>query len=229
MNGFLDISSIIFLVLAVAIFFKLRNVLGKRTGHERPPFDPYSKTEAAAAKPADKGKVVEMPRRERTLSPDRWKGFAAADSALGTTFDEFVDIDPQFDPRRFLEGAKLAYEMIVTAFAKGDRATLKPLLAREVYEGFEDAIGEREKRGETVDTTFVGIDKAVITDAALKGSAAQVTVRFVSQMISATKSKAGEIIDGDSQAIRDVTDVWTFSRDLGVSNPNWKLVATEAA
>lgn len=229
MNGFLDISSIIFLVVAVAIFFRLRSVLGKRTGHERPPFDPYAKSETAAPVAKDNGKVVELPRREQVLLPDRWKGYATADSSLAATFDTFVELDSQFEPRNFIEGAQVAYEMIVTAFARGDRAALKPLLAREVYDGFEEAISEREARGEAIDATFVGIDKAVITDAAQKGSSGLVTVRFVSQMISATRSRTGEIIDGDTKAIREVTDVWTFSRDLTSADPNWKLVATEAA
>ena len=107
--------------------------------------------------------------------------------------------------------------MIVNAFAEGDRRTLKNLLSREVYDGFEAAISEREKRGETVETRFVSIDKADIAAAEMRGRTAQVTVRFVSQLISATRDKDGNVIDGNAEKVTDVTDVWTFARDVSVA------------
>ena len=117
--------------------------------------------------------------------------------------------------------------MIVTAFAEGDRKSLKNLLSREVYDGFVSAIAQREGRGETIEFRFVGIDKAEITDAALKGGTEQVTVRFHSKLISATHDKTGAVIDGDPVHVGDVTDIWTFARDINSRDPNWKLVATE--
>ena len=111
---------------------------------------------------------------------------------------------------------------------EGDRRTLKNLLSREVYDGFEAAIKEREKRGETVETRFVSIDKADIAAAEMRGRTAQVTVRFVSQLISVTRDKDGNVIDGNADKVTDVTDVWTFARDVSSRDPNWKLVATEA-
>jgi predicted lipid-binding transport protein (Tim44 family) len=118
--------------------------------------------------------------------------------------------------------------MIVNAFAEGDRRTLKNLLSREVFEGFESAIGEREKRGETVDSKFVSIDKADIVAADLRGRTAQLTVRFHSKLITATRDRSGNVIDGSAEKVTDVTDVWTFARDTGSRDPNWRLVATEA-
>jgi len=240
MNGFLDIYTILFLVLAVVIFLRLRHVLGRRTGHERPPFDPYTRPDGAAGESPAKGreKVVALPRRGAKPEVnaggedergERWKKFAPPGSPLARAFSAFARSDSNFDPERFLEGAKLAYEMIVTAFAAGDRNALKPLLGREVYDGFLEAIAERESRGEKIESEFVGINRAEIVDAAKKGSTAQMTVRFVSEMISVTLSKSGEILDGDRKAIREVTDIWTFSRDLSSRDPNWALVATEAA
>ena len=135
---------------------------------------------------------------------------------------------PTFDPKHFLTGARAAYEMIVTAYAEGDRRTLKNLLSRDVYEGFDAAIGEREKRGETVETRFVSIDGADITGAELRGRSTQVTVRFLSQLISVTRDKQGNVVDGNAEKVSEVTDVWTFARDVGTRDPNWKLVATEA-
>ena len=118
--------------------------------------------------------------------------------------------------------------MIVNAFAEGDRRTLKNLLSREVYDGFESAISEREKRGETVENRFVSIDNAEITAAELRGRIAQLTVRFQSKLVTATRDKDGNVTDGNAEKVTDVTDVWTFARDLSSRDPNWKLVATEA-
>ena len=118
--------------------------------------------------------------------------------------------------------------MIVTAYAEGDRRTLRNLLSREVFEGFDAAISEREKRGETVETRFVSIDNADITGAEMRGRSAQVTVRFLSQLVSATRDKQGNVVDGNAEKVSEVTDVWTFARDVGSRDPNWKLVATEA-
>jgi predicted lipid-binding transport protein (Tim44 family) len=118
--------------------------------------------------------------------------------------------------------------MIVTAFAEGDRRQLRNLLSREVFDGFDHAIGEREGRGETSETRFVSIDSATITGAEVRQRSAQVTVRFVSQLVSVTRNRSGEVIDGNAEKVTDVTDVWTFAREASSRDPNWKLVATEA-
>ena len=159
---------------------------------------------------------------------ERWKGVAEAGSPLAAGLDAVAGTDAEFDAKHFLTGARAAYEMIVNAFAEGDRRTLKNLLSREVYDGFDAAIGEREKRGDTVESRFVSIDNAEITAAELRGRNAQITVRFQSKLVSATRNKAGEVIDGNAEKVTDVTDVWTFARDLSSRDPKWKLVATEA-
>jgi len=240
----LDIYTIIFLVLAVFIFMRLRSVLGQRTGRERPPYDPYSRRDPAKAPTgpeAGSDKVVNFPDRVAepanppdatdadTPPPPRWAGVAEIGSAVANGLDAIAAQERGFDAKHFLEGARSAYEMIVLAFANGDRRALKDLLAKDVYDGFAAAITEREGRGETMETRFVAIDKADIVDAQVKGRTAQITVRFVSQLISVTRNASGEVVDGDPETVADVTDVWTFSRDLGARDPNWKLVATEAA
>ena len=136
--------------------------------------------------------------------------------------------DPAFDAKHFLTGAKAAYEMVVTAFAEGDRRSLKNLLSKEVFDGFDAAIRDREGKGETVETKFVAIDKADVTAAEMRAKTAHLTIRFVSQLISSTKDRSGAVIDGSPDKVIDVTDVWTFARDLSSRDPNWKLVATEA-
>ena len=163
----------------------------------------------------------------RTM-PSRWKGIAEPGTRVADGLDAIVAARAGFDAPGFLEGAKMAYEMIVTAFAQGDRKTLKGLLSKDVYDGFERAITERERRGEKAETTFVSIDKAEIENVEVKGRVAQVTVRFLSKLITATRDAQGPVIDGNPEAVVDVTDVWTFARPLGHADPNWQLVATEA-
>jgi predicted lipid-binding transport protein (Tim44 family) len=229
-----DIYTIIFLALAVFIFLRLRSVLGQRTGRERPPYDPYSPRDAVRG--ATNDNVVTLPGRPaesaqkpaETPSAERWKGIAEAGSAVAVGLDAVAKEDKSFDAKHFITGARAAYEMIVLAYAEGDRRTLKNLLSRDVYEGFEAAIRDRESKGDTVETRFVTIDKSDITGTELRGRTAQITVRFVSQLISVTRDKSGNVIEGNPEKVTDVTDVWTFARDLSSRDPNWKLVGTEA-
>jgi predicted lipid-binding transport protein (Tim44 family) len=142
--------------------------------------------------------------------------------------DAIAQGDPTFDAKHFVAGARQAYEMIVTAYAEGDRRSLRNLLSKDVYEGFDNAIRERETKGETSETRFVSIDRSDLTGAEVRGPTAQVTVRFVSQLVSVTRDRNGNVIDGNPDKVTDVTDVWTFARDVSSRDPNWKLVATEA-
>jgi len=232
-----DIYTIIFLALAVFIFLRLRSVLGQRTGRERPPYDPYSARDAVRS-PATEKKVVALPQRgsdaasrpTETSAPaaERWKDVAESGSAVAAGLDAIVAADSSFDAKHFITGGRAAYEMIVTAFAGGDRRQLRSLLSREVYDGFDAAITERERRSETAETRFVSIDGSTITAAELRNrTTAQITVRFVSKLISATRDRSGTVVDGSAEKVTDVTDVWTFARDVSSRDPNWKVIATE--
>jgi predicted lipid-binding transport protein (Tim44 family) len=230
-----DIYTIIFLALAVFIFLRLRSVLGQRTGRERPPYDPYSARDAV--RPSTNDNVVALPGRgsevpQKPVEPaepaERWKGVAEEGSAVAAGLDAIAREDKSFDAKPFVVGARAAYEMIVSAYAEGDRRMLKNLLSRDVYEGFEQAIKEREGKGEKAETRFVSIDKSDITGADLRGRTAQVTMRFVSQLVSVTRDRNGTVIEGSPEKVTEVTDVWTFARDITSRDPNWKLVATEA-
>ncbi|HEY0234952.1 MAG TPA: Tim44/TimA family putative adaptor protein [Afipia sp.] len=231
----MDIYTIIFLALAVFIFLRLRSVLGQRTGAERPPFDRAARDVAQSGNdnvlPLP-GAIIDQaplaPAAEPVPAADRWKGVAAPDSALASGLNEVAASDSSFDAQHFISGAKGAYEMIVLAFANGDRRALKDLLSSEVYDGFEAAIRGREQRGEKVETRFASIDKAELVSAGVRDRVAQLTVRFISQMISVTRDKAGAVIDGNPEKLTDVTDVWTFARDVSSRDPNWKLVGTES-
>src|SRR6476661_7881282 len=167
MSDVFDIYTIIFLALAVFIFLRLRSVLGQRTGRERPPYDPYSARDAV--RPTSNDNVVALPGRggdppAKSAEPveiaERWKGIAEANSSVAAGLDAILREDKSFDAKQFIGGARAAYEMIVGAFAEGDRRTLKNLLSREVYDGFEGAIRDREAKGEKAESRFVSIDKS---------------------------------------------------------------------
>lgn len=232
-----DIYTIIFLALAVFIFLRLRNVLGQRTGSERPPLDRAARD---VLNGAQDGKVVPMPGTVIDQPPaapsgdveppaNRWKGFAEPGSALASGLDAIAVQDPSFDAKHFITGARSAYEMIVLAFANGDRRALKDLLSSDVYDSFDSAIRTREKNEQKTDTRFVSIDKAELVNAEVRDRTSQLTIRFVSQMISVTRDKAGAIVDGNPEKVADITDVWTFARDTNSRDPNWKLVGTGSA
>lgn len=233
-----NIITLFFLIVAALIFLNLRSVLGKRTGSEKPPFDPYTRDPRSVdtrSQPADDGKVITLPRRDQQQAPmetsNRYQvidDFVPAGTDINDKLRRVYDVDPTFEPRQFVDGAKVAYEMIVQGFAEGDRKSLKALLSNEVYQGFDQAISAREKAGQKVKSTFIGIEKAEITDARLDGSEVTITMRIVSQLISATYDASGEVVEGNADAVAEVIDSWSFARDTRSRDPNWKLVQTQS-
>ncbi len=245
MNGDINLFTLLSLIIAVVAIVKLRSVLGRRTDDDEARVERRRQANLQrTAADAASDKVVALPRRDREVQPvdqavtvaeveARIKAFAGEDTALAKRLMDILALDRQFDPEQFLKGARQAYEMIVTAFAEGNRRTLRDLLSADVLDSFSRAIAEREQRGEIIDQSFVGINKADILEAEVsQRGIASVTVRFVSQLITATRDKAGNVVDGDETRIKDVTDIWTFSRDISSKdarrNLNWKLVGTQA-
>ncbi|BDA86853.1 calcium-binding protein [Aureimonas sp. SA4125] len=230
-------GTIFFIIVAAIVLFQLRNVLGRRTGNERQPFDPYTRPEKKVDGPTQQGNVITLPsRREGTvIEAVAAEPYAEIDSIVpvgdpvNAELRRVQDADASFAPKQFLEGVKVAYEMIVTAFATGDRKTLRGLLSQEAYQGFESAITDRESRNETMTSVFIGIDNARIVSAAVRDREVLVTVNLVSQLISSVKSATGELVDGDPETVVEVRDVWTFARDVRSRDPNWKLVETQSA
>lgn len=235
-----DFYTIIAIAISVVVIFQLRSVLGKRTGSERPPFDPYSSKDESKLEKSTGDNVVAMPKRpgapEPVMNPQLDEGqdvtavidrLAETGTALNEGLRKIVEVDPGFDPDGFLDGARSAYEYIVTAFAAGDRGTLENLLSEDVYNGFSTAITDREARKETIDFSFVGINKANIVSADLNDGLARVQVNFKSELIQAIIDEEGRVVDGDPNAVDEVTDIWTFERDTSSGDPNWKLIATE--
>lgn len=226
-----DFITLFFLVAAVLIFLQLRSVLGRRTGSEKPPFDPISPRDAIRPEPQDSGKVITLPRRENADGDERLNQadlYAKPGSEANSDLRELMKVDPAFDPKGFFQGARMAYEMIVTAFAEGDRKALRNLLSPEVYDSFDKAIAEREARGEKVKFTFVGISRMDIDHIDVQGTDVQITLNIASQLISATLDRNGSITEGNEESVAEVNDIWTLSRDMRARDPNWTVIATES-
>jgi predicted lipid-binding transport protein (Tim44 family) len=202
---------------AGVILFRLYTVLGRRTGHERPPEDyrrvPGQPPEAVAA--------AERPGRTMPAQIAQ----RPADPLQSGLFDISL-ADKSFDKDLFLTGARAAYEMVENAFAAGDRTALRPLLSDEVYAAFDGALREREALGHKVSFTFVSFTEVKILSAVLRRQTAEIEVSFAAQFISATLDAAGTVVQGDDKSVHDVTDIWTFAHDVQARNPNWTLIAT---
>lgn len=221
---------ILFALIAVFLALRLRSVLGKRDGHEGGFTDLFrrDRKESEAGPEADEApdNVIPLPGRtasrpaeadEPTLPPPLDAGLAAIRKA-----------DPGFDPTEMVAGARVAFEMILNAFATSDLDTLKGLLSPDVYAGFAQSIRERQEAGRVMDATLVSIREVEISDLAMEGRTAHVTIRFVSEQITVIRDADGHVVDGDPNLVDQVTDLWTFARDTRSRDPNWLLVATHS-
>ena len=211
-------------LLAGFIAFRLYSVLGRRTGHERARDEQLRMPDGAETNPKpapSKDNVVALPER-----PAQAGTGSSGLTPLARALLDIKLVDRNFDTERFASGARQAYEMIVTAFARGERDVLRPLLSEDVFETFERAIKSREARNIRVDFTFLKLKGSRISGAEMKGRTAEVTVTFESEVMMAGYDPSGALVEGDAKTPHSVTDIWTFARDTSSRDPNWALVAT---
>jgi predicted lipid-binding transport protein (Tim44 family) len=221
-----DPSVLIFAALAVFVLWKLRSVLGERNDREGPTLGRFQPTGAPLGGAPLPG-AAPISSAAKPLPADRWNGVAETGSKAWAGLDGIAATDAAFSGPAFIEGARKAYEIIVAAFAKGDRDTLRRLLSADVFDGFAAEISSREARGESVESALVSIDSAVVDDARALPQSNSVTVRFTSKLITARRNRQGEVIEGDPSQAAKIVDLWTFARNPRARDPNWKLVATE--
>ena len=226
------VEIIILAAVAGFLFLRLRDVLGRKTGHENPSDYFGQKGGAADARGGDSETVIQFPGSDGPppLNNDDVAGLVGLESDAGRALIAAKEFEPGFDARRFVEGARTAYEMILMSFETGDKATLRPLLAPDVYDSFAAAIDDRREKGYSVDARFVGLRSSDIDAARLdeESRALEVTVRFDAETIVAVRNAAGEIVEGDPEAVRRMRDIWTFRRIMGSDDPSWLLVETDA-
>lgn len=224
-QGFQIFDLVFFGLIAVFVLLRLRSVLGTRTGTEKRPEDIIQRRQNGQAGQAEtpaKNPVVKLPRREDRPGAD-------ADPKLSRALVDISNADPAFDSITFLAGARQAYEIIVTAFAAGDRKTLGEMVGDEVMANFGAAIAAREAARQTMKTTLTAIRQARIVDAALVGSLAEVTVKFVADLVSHTEDVQGAVLSGHPSLAQEAAEQWSFRRDTANDDPNWTLVATAPA
>jgi len=208
-----DSVTVIFVVLAAFVLWKLRSVLGEREG-----FEQKFQNGPAAAAPG-------VPQQPSPMELE-WSECAERGGPVWRGFEDIARAQRDFSPKNFLAGARSAYEMIVQAFSRGDEEALRALTSPDVLAGFKTALDERKARGETMQTTLVGLNDAKIVEARVEKNLALVAVRFEGQFITAIHGPDGALVEGDPQAPANVIDVWTFARPHDSGTPNWTLVAT---
>jgi len=208
-----DSTLVIFVVLAAFVLWKLRSVLGEREGFEQR-FE--NGPQAAPGAPPPQASPAEQ----------EWSECAQRGSPVWRGFEQISRAQRDFSPKNFLGGARSAYEMIVQAFSRGDEEALRALTSPDVLAGFKTALDERRARGETMQTTLVGLNDAQIVDARAEANLALIAVRFDGQFITATHGPDGALVEGDPNKPANVVDVWTFARPHDSQGPNWTLVAT---
>jgi predicted lipid-binding transport protein (Tim44 family) len=209
---------ILFGMVAAFLVLRLRSVLGRRTGNER-------RRDAFLRGPAATGdKVVSLGARPSPVAAPVPAGSPAISVADGLA--QIAAVDSGFSPEHFLEGARAAFEMIVAAFAKGDKPQLRSLLNDDVFVPFAAAIDERATAGETFETRIEKFKDIDIVEAGVNGGEARVSVKIVSDQVNVLRAHDGSVVDGDPQNPIEKTDFWTFARDTRSSDPNWLLVAT---
>jgi predicted lipid-binding transport protein (Tim44 family) len=232
-SGGFPLDLVLFGMIAAFLVLRLRSILGRRTGFERPPEPqmpaPPNAQPTASARSVAEGHVIEGVAEPLPPAPAAGtRPLPDPASPPGQALARMQRVDPGFDPARFLNGAEAAFRIIVAAFAAGERAQLRPLLADDTYGAFAAAITAREAAGETQRTEIHGIEAATIETADLRGSIADVVVRFVSDQVNMTLGSDGNPILG-TDAVTEITDLWTFERDLTSPDPTWRLVAARSA
>jgi predicted lipid-binding transport protein (Tim44 family) len=226
----IDLPTVIFALVALFVAWKLRSVLGMRQDSERPGglMAPLRRVPSAPNSPVAQPDAAAAPAPVPQPLADRWKGVAEPDPAVWSGLDAIAAADRSFTPESFLSGARIAYDMVVHAFAAGDSAALRNLMAPEAFANFDNAIRARAAARQTLSTTVVSIDDATIVGAQLLGSTAQLRVRFAAKLVSATRDAQGAVVDGSPSTVADHIDLWTFARDIRSRDPNWRLTATES-
>lgn len=227
-------------LVAVFLILRLRSVLGKRTGNERPPArDPFTPPTPPPQPgqprlgdaPSGNDNVIPLPnntQNNRPAPPSASGIRATVMPAASAGVAAIRTADPSFEPIGFAGGARAAFTTIVEAFAKGDTGPLRQLLDPQTFASFESAIRGRNERHEKAETTLIGFEASDIANAQMQGSFAEVTVRFVSEQINVLRNADGQIADGNPNEVQKVVDLWTFRRDTQSNDPNWLLIKTES-
>ncbi len=224
MNTFFTPDLIFFVVVAAFLILRLRSVLGRRTGNEKKPKDVFMYQDTTFDDVKSKNIESRKNSNLKTFKNEINRKNLSGDKAL----EKIRFYDKTFSPKKFLSGAKKAYEIIIESYASGEIDKIKKLLELQVFSTFSKKVNLRKKNKQTLDHTLVSIKSADIEKVDLKETIVDIVVKFVSEQVNLLKNKKGKIIEGNNDYIEDHIDYWTFTKDLKSSNPNWKLVVTKS-
>ena len=217
MSAYLDIIILLFVVIMV--FTKLKNLLGTR---------PENETEISRESAAKIFDILMQEQKKNIKNSPKSACEIEADEKDLSESEKILRQIPNFNNEKFLNGAKKAFEIIVTSFAKGDAETLKGLVSKSLLKKFEAIIAQRKEDGISAETDLIGFNEAIIADVKLsKSDVVKISVKFVSEQVNILRDKTGEVIEGDENFIQSITDIWTFERSLNAKTPNWTLVSTK--
>lgn len=216
-DGFAFFDIIIFAMLAGYLVFQLRRALGRRSDNQESKSKPSPEQRA---KHSEADNVVAIkPNKNKDENEEQ-------DETLGG-LTELREKDSSFSDTDFINGSKEAFSWIVEAFSKGETSKLEPLLSEPLFNGFKQAIEQREADQLSLETNIVSMKSAQIHNVTVNQDQVNITVEYVTDQIKSTRNAKDEIVDGDPDTIDTVTDLWTFSRNIKSKNPNWTLVKTE--
>ena len=241
-NGFQFIDIILFAMIAAFLVLRLRGVLGRRDGHEGDFPNVLKRNQKDKKDQKDKGDAVDQNDDNVVNIVDKFiqdndpladLGAEMPDKdtpeyELAVGLGDVQEADPTFNQDQFVDGAGAAFDIILGGFSAGDKDALRPLLNDEVYNNFLISIEDRERAGHTMEDTLVGVKSVQIVEAYMEGRDANVTVKFVSEQVNVIRDENGDVVDGNTNLVIEVTDFWTFGRDTRSRNPNWALVATRS-
>jgi predicted lipid-binding transport protein (Tim44 family) len=239
-NSFQFIDIIFFAMIAIFLILRLRGVLGKRDGREGSGLSSFFKQDVDTVKPKRKNGVnlsnndyndVEEIDLESRVEKKPFKESKAKNivtDPLTTGIEQIQNSDPTFNKENFIDGARVAFETILSAYASANVDELRTLVSKEVYTNFASAIQTREKAGYIMEDTLIGITESELVEAHMDGSDAHVSIEFTSQQVNALRDEGGDVVEGDDTAVLTVTDLWTFARNTTNLDPNWLLIATRS-
>ena len=224
MNNFPFIDIFILAMIAIFIINRLRNTLGKKTGNESDIAQKFTQKPSKFTESNPDKEIEKSKKQFRETS----KVILHKNSSINEKLNNIVKLDPNFTVENFVDGAKKAFEFILTKYSEDDIKSLKPLLANEVFNNFSDQIKQREKKKEKLGITILKIDDPEIIDINIeKNKLCFIKLEFKSQQVQTTRDSKDKIIDGNDNLILNITELWTFSKELKNKNPNWVLEEIE--
>ncbi len=225
MNNFPYFDILILAMIAVFIINRLRNVLGKKTGNENDIVEKFTQRKSSFKESdPDETSNKKLKNEEDSLENKVFH----SDNSINNSIKQILKVDPNFDIESFYNGAKRAFEFILTEYSKNNIKSLDKIISKNIKFAFDEQIKQRQKRSENLEITVISVKEPILQDVSIKNkSIAVAKIHFDSEQVQITKNKDGDIIEGDPNQILSIKENWTFSKNLKTADPNWTLEKIE--